>query len=359
MKIFFTIKSLHAAAGTERVTIAVANELAKRNYEEGIIIFVKEGTPHFEVNTAVKLIYLHNKADKRASLTRDFSRRKQLKQIYKAEQPDVVIFVGSGRSMLNIPAAKGIPSITWEHFNAKINWHLFHPLSKWLAARFCDRIVTLTNQDAENYRKMYGAGNAVCIPNPITIDTSVQSPLRDKIVLSVGRLTEQKGFDMLLDAWSKVQNRKQGWKLRIVGNGKLKNVLLDKIDLLDLQDSVEITPPTHDIVSLYRSASIYVMSSRYEGLPMVLIEAMAMGLPIVSFDCETGPAEIVTDHVTGILVPPLDVNRLAIELDNLMQDKEKRELFSINSVEKAGLYSMDKIMEKCETLLMQLEKKTR
>ena len=355
MKIFFAIKSLHSTGGMERMTIIIANELLKRGYDVGIIGFANEGKPFFEILPKVNIFYLHDSKDKRMSLIRDASRRKLLKKIYQTEKPDVVIFVGSGRSMLNIPAAKGFTTITWEHFNANVNWHLLHPLSKLLAAKYCDKIVTLTHQDVKNYEQKYGAKNAVCIPNPITVNVLQKSTLTDKRVLAVGRLMPQKGFDLLIDAWSKVENRKNGWKLRIVGKGRMENELIEKINHYSLQDSVEMVPFSNNVVEHYLQSSIFVMSSRFEGLPLVMIEAMATGLPIVSFDCETGPSDIIENNVTGILVPPFDVNKLAYELDNLMNDEKKRHLFAKNGIERSKLFDTERIISKWGKLFDELK----
>ena len=355
MKIFFVIKSLHTAGGTERATIVIANELASRNYEVGMISLANEGKPFFDTHPSIKLHYLYPKRDNRPGLVRDFSRRLILRKLYKDENPDIIIIVGSGRSMLNIPAARGFTTITWEHFNANVNWHLMHPLSKKLAAMYSDRVVTLTNQDVENYKRKFGAKNAICISNPITIDSSVKSTLTEKRVLAVGRLVNQKGFDLLLDAWSKVENRNNGWKLRIIGSGGMLPVLSNKIDEYNLSDSIELVPATNNIIPHYQDSSIYVMSSRYEGLPLVLIEAMAMGLPIVSFDCETGPRDIIVDNVTGKLVPHLDVERLAVELNNLMNDEAKRKLFSENAIKRAENFEIKVIADKWEKLFKELK----
>ncbi len=351
IKIFFVIKSIHAAAGTERATINISNELSKRGYQIGIVSLVDEGVPFFPLEDDVKIFYLKNASN---SLVRDFSRRKQLKNLYQRENPDIVIFVGSGRSMLNIPSAKGIKKVTWEHFNASINWHLLHPLSKKLAAKFCDKIITLTEQDAKNYQKKYGAKNTVCIPNPITIDNSEKSPLTEKTVLAIGRFSEQKGFDMLIDSWQKIAKNVENWTLRIIGEGKMKSFLEDKINKYGLQSSVELLPPTNNVIEEYKRASIYVMSSRFEGLPLVLIEAMAMGLPIVSFDCETGPAEVIEHEKTGIIVPFKDTENLSIELLELMNDKEKRAFFSQNAIVRAENFTVEKIMPLWEKMISEL-----
>jgi glycosyltransferase involved in cell wall biosynthesis len=214
-------------------------------------------------------------------------------------------------------------------------------------------IVTLTKQDAENYKKKFSAKNTICIPNPVTINTNEKSTLKEKVVLAVGRYSYQKGFDLLLDAWNEVHNN--GWKLRIVGSGEMEFILKEKIKLYGLHDSVELLPITKNIVEHYKNASIYVMSSRHEGLPLVLIEAMAMGLPIISFDCETGPRDIIENNVTGVLVPPLDVNQLAIELECLIMDENKRSLFSNNALKLVKKFEITEIVDSWEKLFKELK----
>lgn len=357
MKLIFVIKSIHTAAGTERATITVINELSKRSHDVQLVSFEKAGEPFFKIDPKVKITYLYPEKDKRPSLVRDFSRRVMLRKIYKQQNPDIVIIVASGRSLVNIPAARGFKKITWEHFNANVNWHLFHPLSKKIAARYSDCIVTLTQQDVENYRKKYSAKNVVCIHNPLTIDYSEKSALTEKSVLTIGRIANQKGYDYLIEAWNIVENRNNGWKLRIIGQGKLLPQLLEQIKHYGLEESIELIPASDNIVEQYKQASIYVMSSRYEGLPLVLIEAMAMGLPIVSFDCETGPREIVIDNVTGKLIPVFDVNKLAIELDVLMSNDSLRKSYSMNAIKKIGKFEINQVVDQWEQLFKNISEK--
>ena len=354
MKVFFVIKSLNMAAGTERATITIANELSLREYEVGLVCFEKPGEPFFKVQPKIKLHYLYPSKDKRFSITRDISRRRELKSLYKNEKPDIIIIVGSGRSMLNIPAARGIKNITWEHFNVNINWHLFHPLSKKLAAMYSDYVVTLTQQDAVNFQHKFSAKNVICIPNLISIDNSITSPLTEKRVLSIGRYVHQKGFDYLIDAWRLVESRKAGWKLRIIGTGELMPEIKNKISKFQLEDSIELIDSTENVVEHYMQSSIYVMSSRYEGLPLVLIEAMSMGLPIVSFDCETGPRDIIIQDVTGQLVPTFDVQKLALELDNLINDEKKRKSYSENALKHVKKFETKVIIDKWEKLFKEI-----
>ena len=344
MKILFVIRGLHDQGGIERVTSVIASELSKRGYQTGIVC-LQQGKPFFPLRSEVKLHYLKKGRALRIS---------RLRQLYRVEKPDVVVFLGSHRLFMNAPAAKGLRSITWEHFNSNINWHPLHKLSRKIAVRTSQRIVTLTQRDADNYKRLFGATNAICIPNPITINDIEPSPLTEKRVLAVGRLAGQKGFDMMLDAWAKTTERRNGWQLRIVGSGSHLRQLERQISELGIGDSVEIIPATKDIKAQYRQASVMAMSSRYEGLPLVLIEAMAAGLPIVSFDCDTGPAEIVEDGKTGILVPPTDTDKLAQALDKMMSDEAMRRAFAQESLVSVKRFAVDNIVARWEKLLAEV-----
>lgn len=344
MKIFFVMRGLHDPGGIERVTSVLANGLVARGYRIGIVCLQK-GAPFFALQPAVEVHYLESGALFRVA---------RLKKLYAEEHPDIVVFVGSHRLFMNIPAAKGIPNITWEHFNANVNWHPWHRFSRKLAVKYSDKIVTLTWQDKESYIRKFGAKNVECIPNPVTIDNIERTPLTNKRVLAVGRLAKQKGFDLLLDAWAKTENRKNGWTLRIVGSGSHLKQLQQQLRDNRIENSAEIIPATKDIVSQYREASVMVMSSRYEGFGLVLLEGMAAGLPIVSFDCEAGPAEIVVHNQTGLLVPALNVEKLAVALDEMMENENKRKTFSENALLRAKLFEPDRIVDLWEKLFREI-----
>lgn len=356
MKVFFIIKALNNSGGTERVTTLIAGELVKRHYQIGIVSIVGEGEKaFFEIDSRVNCFYIPQKVNQQLFPFKDIFRYRTLRRILKTEQPDVIVIVDAGRSFLKIPASKGFKTITWEHFNVNVNWHLFHPLSRKIAAKYSNLVITLTNQDAENYRKRFGAKNTMCIPNPVTIRVNTKAPLTEKNVLAVGRYSTQKGFDLLLDAWNLVQNKENGWKLTVIGSGEMEAILRKKIENYHLSKSVNLIPITTNIIEEYQKASIYVMSSRHEGLPLVLIEAMAMGLPIVSFDCETGPRDIVVDKITGVLVPPLNINQLAIELDILMNDSAKRKFYAENALKYVEKFELSKIIDTWEEVFLNLK----
>lgn len=348
MKIFFLINSLHTSGGTERVTTIIANELSKKGFEVGIIALHGGGSPFFELLDKIELFYI-NPSGYKSIYTHFLSNLYRLRIIYVKHAPNIVIDVCSAMSLLSIPATifTNIKVITWEHFNSNIDWNpITTPLSRYLAAKRSNMIITLTQRDAENYKQRYKALNVISISNPITCNTNSQALLNQNIVLAIGRLTEQKGFDMLIKAWHLITKDNKNWKLRIVGGGEMETQLLEMIDFYHLNKTIELLPPTNDVVSLYKNASIYVMSSRFEGLPLVLIEAMSMGLPIVSFDCETGPRELIENDVTGVLVPSNDIEKLASELNLLMNDKERQLRYGKNALLKSKDYEIEPIIKK-------------
>lgn len=356
MKIFFIIKGLNYSGGTERVTAILSKALVDRGHEVQIASIVGEGeAPFFPFDPAVKRHYLSPPKDRNMALYRDFRRITLLKELFAEENPDIIIIVDAGRSFVNIPATRGFTTITWEHFNVNTNWHLMHTFSRRVAVKYSDMIVTLTQGDAEAYRRKFGAQKVTSIPNPVTVDVSEKSPLLEKRVLAVGRIVDQKGFDLLVQAWHIAQPKAPDWKLRIVGAGKLQKDLEKLIKSLGVSKSVEILPPTKDVLAQYKQASIFALSSRHEGLPLVLIEAMAMGLPAVSFDCETGPRDIIIAGKTGILVPPLDIDKMADGLVSLMTDEEKRMAYSKHAIEASAKFGIEAIVDQWEALFKQLK----
>lgn len=347
MKILFLINSLHTAGGTERVTTIITNALSQRGYEVGVVALHGGGEPFFELSKNVKLHYINARGYKNIYFS-FLSNVGKLRRLYKNEKPNFVVDVCSAMSLMSILAARGgvTKVITWEHFNSNVDWNpITTPLSRKLATKKAVKIVVLSNQDARNYQKRYGATNVMVIANPVTIQSAEPSKLDKKRVLAIGRFTEQKGFDLLLESWSKVRMQNEGWELRIIGQGDMQEKLRQSVQYFGIEGSIEILPPTTDVISEYQNASIYVMSSRFEGLPLVLIEAMAMGLPIVSFDCETGPRDLVESGITGVLVEPLNIDRLAQELDTLMADKVKQVEYSKNAIEKSKKYNVNAIIQ--------------
>lgn len=319
-KICFFGGNLNHSGGTERVSTAIANGLAKQGYDVVMLNLYEGLDPFFEQHPSIKNEQLYSK---NVSMAKNyFSTVLKLRAFLKQHNIETLIVVESMLALFSLPAVIGlnINHITWEHFNYNVDLgKKARRIARHLSRLFSDSIITLTERDKEIWQKRtVGRAKIFAIPNPSPYPISDHTPtLNNKIVLAVGRLTYQKGFDLLLQAWAmlKTKPEAQDWILQIVGEGEDKPLLDSLIHSLNLTDSVTIYPFSNQVSLYYQQASIYCMSSRFEGLPMVLLEAQSFGLPIVSFDCDTGPCEIIENGVSGYLAEPNNVVRLA---DNLL-----------------------------------------
>lgn len=209
-------------------------------------------------------------------------------------------------------------------------------LDKWgIELAGFKNLVLLTSQEIEQFRAKYPASNFYVIPNFLPNIPSVQTDYAQKVVLSVGRMScdNQKGFLRLVEIWNLVMQDSalKDWKLHIVGEGDLKPQIESKIKELNLSDSIKLKPFTKEVEKEYLSASIYAMSSHFEGLPMVLLEASSYGLACVSFDIKTGPRDIIEHQKSGFLIGDNDLEDYAKHLKILMQDSNLRKNMGMQS----------------------------
>jgi glycosyltransferase involved in cell wall biosynthesis len=217
-----------------------------------------------------------------------------------------------------------------------------------------DAMAVLTGRDVENYRELVGDDlRLVQIPNTVRRMGGPKADLSQRTILAAGRFAYQKGFDLLLPALAQVTADHPDWRLRLCGSGHLKKRLKAQIAELGLQDVVSLEGPA-DMAEAMASASIFAMSSRFEGFPLILLEAMSKGMAVVSFDCPTGPGEIIEDHRNGILVPEGDVDAFAAGLGALMGDEELRRRCASAAIETAEAYTMDTVGPRWDALLSEL-----
>lgn len=323
-KICFFGGNLNHSGGTERVSTAIANGLAKQGYDVVMLNLYEGLDPFFEQHPSIKNEQLYSK---NVSMAKNyFSTVLKLRTFLKQHNIETLIVVESMLALFSLPAVTGlnINHITWEHFNYNVDLEKkARRIARHLSRLFSDNIITLTERDKEIWQqRTVGRAKIFAIPNPSPYPISDHTPtLNNKIVLAVGRLTYQKGFDLLLQAWAilKTKPEAQDWILQIVGEGEDKPLLDSLIHSLNLTDSVTIYSFSNQVSLYYQNASIYCMSSRFEGLGMVLIEAQSFGLPCVSFDCDIGPREIIEHGVSGYLVEPNNVVHLADNLSSLIR----------------------------------------
>ncbi|MEU9182978.1 glycosyltransferase [Streptomyces sp. NPDC048484] len=222
--------------------------------------------------------------------------------------------------------------------------------------RDVDRMLALTREDADLWIGQ-GMNNASYMPNPLPFMPEVPSPRTGKVVVSVGRLHDQKGVDMLLDTWAEVAPRHPDWRLRIYGSGENEEeeILKEQCTALGLDGSVDWMGRTSDVQGALRGGSVFVQSSRGEGFPLVLMEAMATAVPCAAFDCAPGVHEIVRDGEDGLLATLGNTRELARRLDTLMSDKALRDRMGEQARTNIQRYSTTEIVKRWEdlfTLLM-------
>lgn len=214
-----------------------------------------------------------------------------------------------------------------------------------------DRFVVLTHEDKTFWHTQH---NITVIPNANLLKPMQPAELINCNAIAVGRLSYQKGFDRLIEAWKIVHKTQPDWHLSIFGDGELKKELLAQITALKLEDSIKILPPTLNIGEEYYKNSLLVLSSHYEGLPMVLLEGMAYGLPVVAFACKCGPKDIITNGKEGFLIEEGNVSTLAEGIIKLICDEKLRKRMGEAAYLKSQSYSEEIIMKKWQELFNSL-----
>lgn len=347
MRIMFLGGNFNNTGGTERVGSLIANSLSEAGYEIVLASIQGGDKPFFPLNKEIKVTALFDTPGR--TLYRTPSLIFKIRRLLKDEKIDILIVIDTMSVLFTLPAVIGMPikHICWEHFNFNNDLgKKSRRLARQLAARYCDSVVTLTERDKEYWLQGTQHKNQItAIPNPCPFPVQDNIyPKKSQIVLAVGRLVDLKGYDLLLQAWLKVIEKAPDWQLKIVGEGKNRTSLSQFIIENNLADSVELVGNTDNVKQYYESAALFCLSSRFEGFPMVLLETLSFGLPVVSFDCDTGPAEIL-DGTGSILVKTYDTDLLADGLNTLIADIDLRASISLASKEKAEQYQSDKIIK--------------
>lgn len=335
------------AGGTERMTAILANALS-RTHAVSILDLHGAGTSFFALENAVSYQTLPQKHPR--SAIRSFLRK---------SNADIVINVDIGMAIFGIPASMGMNTkvITWEHSNYYNNWgSRWFPYIRRLAARFSDAVVVLTGQDKQNYEKNIAHCRRVAvIGNPVE-PHEANYAAASKILLSAGHLSPIKRFGLIPDIGSLVFARHPDWQWHIYGEGPERALIEEKISRYGLENNIMLAGSVKSMDKAYRAAAVYVMTSEMEGLPMVLLEAKSYGLPIVSFDIMTGPAEIVRDSVNGYLVESGNIAAMAERICRLIEQPPLRKQFSAAAALDMEKFEKRGIIEQWEKLFSDLKK---
>ena len=222
--------------------------------------------------------------------------------------------------------------IGWEHMTLRDpGMNIFFKRVRNRIYKGLHALIVLTNDDDSEVKKI--GVYCRCIPNAVSFSSVTKSSLEQKQILTIARFSQQKGIDILLRIVEKLGEKLDGWKFVLVGiqENITRAWLNEQIGNYGIEEYIEVREPKTEVTEFYLSSSIYLMTSRYEGLPMVLLEAMECGLPCISFNCPTGPSDIIIDGVNGYLVDCFDIQEIIDRLVKLMDSRELRMQFASNA----------------------------
>ena len=384
-KIVFCTPAIYSAGGVERVVSYKASFFAEQlGYDVTIIVTEGKGRDcYFSLSDKVKVINFELGFEElwQASFVKKvflfLTKQRQYKRLLKAElmriRPDFTISMLRREINFLTSIHDGSKKIGELHVN-RANYRNFEANDsnglKRLFAKFwmkslvkklkrLDQLVVLTDKSKTSWPEL---SNVTVIPDPIPLQIecgvrsekcgvrSVECGVRAKRVVTIGRYAYQKGYDLLLQAWAEVEKQFHDWTLDIYGQGDQTSYRELMGDLGIDANRCHLNGPVDDVVKTYQNSTIFVLSSRFEGFGLVLVEAMACGLPVVSFDCPAGPDEIITDGADGLLVPSGDVHALAEKLMTLMADEELRKRLGQQARQTAQRYDMKTIANQWRAL---------
>ncbi len=352
-----------SAGGAQRVLTILANELSKRGWSVTLLTFDNGSEPpFFALHPDIQhwpLSVMREQGSWWKAVKIDVLRPWLLRKAIRRSRPDAVISFIDLMNIFTLVATVGlkIPVIISERAHPVFTqiWKFWSLLRKGVYNGSACLVVQTS--DVQPFFSSLMQKKIRVIPNPVLvpcIDKILEPETNYKILLSMGRLCEQKGFDLLLKAFAPLCNKFPDWLLEVWGEGEQKAVLEGLRDDLCLQQRVTFPGLVKEPYKIMSRADIFVLSSRFEGFPNVLGEAMASGLPVVSFDCPSGPSEMIRDGVNGLLVPSGNIQKMSSSLERLMTSVELRKNLGEQARKITETYSLDKIINIWEELIVEI-----
>lgn len=339
MKLLYITNGITGSGGLERVLSIKASYFTDKMEYEIHIITLNEANqvPFYNFSPKIKI---HNIETKKGFFYFS-SYIKFINQIVKEIHPHIISVCDDGLKGLYVPLwiKKGTSKIIYErHASMRLNGNIISRFLMRMGGYLYDKVIVLTNYNLSEWNSK----NVVVIPNPISFTPSQTSTLDNHQIICVGSLSHNKGYDLLIDAWSKIAHLYPTWNIHIYGKGNA-DIYKSHINRLGLQKQITFHEPVQDIEAIYQQSSMLVLSSRSEGFGMVLIEAMNNGVPCIAFDCPCGPRDIIQDGQNGFLVKPLDTDELSQKITRLIEDKELRINMGMIAKQTAQQYFIEKI----------------
>lgn len=357
MNVVLVISSLRAG-GAERVMTDMANYWVINGHKVRLITFAPfVDDAFYPLDSRVERISLGYRRETRGMIEKlafNWTRLRALRRQLMRLQPTAVISFMDSTNVLSILASIGLGTKTLISIrNNPKSRHLprFWSLGRRFTYRFATAVVAQTEGAAEWLRRSLGV-SVVVIPNPLPSFAPIDIE-KEPLVLCVGRLIREKAHDTLISAFSGIAHEHPAWRLVVLGDGPLREELNAQVAELGLTNQVMLAGAVRDVATWYAKASVYVHSSRSEGFPNALLEAMAMSLPVVSTKCEFGPADLIEHGENGLLVESDDIEGLASAIGSLMSDPSLRGVLGNKASLVKEKYDQRRIMECWEELVVQ------
>lgn len=378
-KIVYFVGGLLSPNGMGTILSQKINYLAEHtDYDLYMVLTEKAGSPwYYDIHPRVKWVNFDINFDEldimpfHKKLWHYFLKQRRFKRMFSdylmKVRPDISVSICRREINFITDIQDGSKKIAEIHF-ARPFYRKFQKsffpkfLNEWISKQWIgrfvnklkrlDKFVVLTEEDSQNWPEL---NNLVVIPNFVSSTSMLRSSLSNKRVIAVGRYSWQKGFDMLINAWKVVNTRHPDWQLDIYGSGD--NALYQKqADGLGLASVVTCHGSVEHVYGKYAESSLFVLSSRYEGFGLVLVEAMGVGLPVVSFACPCGPRDILKDGETGILVSPGDVKGLAEKICFVIEHQDVRQSMGERAITRAKMFTQERVMQQWMELFENLMK---
>ena len=356
-KICFLLSSINGSGGTARAVSLLLNELRKDSrYQLSVICYTKDNTGngyYLDERIPVKFIL-----DQRMNMRKAFLRVLLFLLAYlKKNKIDTIVACGVLYFPAAIIAAKmvGCRVICWDHSNYTCIYDAkFERQARDFAAYFSDVLITLTRKDIENYKRHTKVRATIDyihnVLDPFLLNRNTKYQANAKKIISVGRMTYAKNLELMVEIAAKVLPKHPDWVWDIYGNGELFESIQQKINTLNVK-GLTLQGVCYDIYDRYPEYAFLVMTSRYEGFPMVLLEAIASSVPVIAFDCQTGPSDIITTNHNGILVKENDIDTMIREIENLIDDSDRRQHLAQNCLSSLEKFSTNEILDKWQLYL--------
>ena len=356
MRVLFVLAGL-GAGGAERVVSLIASDWASKDIECTVLAFDAPGDPVYhrfdERVSFVRLGLAEPASGPLRQLGRSLRRARALRSAIRRLRPDLVISFLTKINVLTLLATRGLglPVIVSERNNPRRQ--AAHPAWNMAIAGLYARADAIVMQSEASLACLPRAARAraIVIPNPIAAPVSRASPADPHVIAAVGRLCAQKGFDLLLPAFAKASAGHPGWRLVIWGEGPDRAALTAQVQSLGVQERVELPGLSAEPGGWIDRAGVFVLPSRYEGFPNALGEAMRAGLPVIAFDCDFGPREMISHDVDCLLVTAENVDALADSLERTIRDSALRSRLGLAARRSAGRFDPSRIIDRWSELL--------